>query len=92
MRCSTKIQLTFKICVICFDGLARFNWLSTQVSYWEIDSNQLMTQAVSRGAESIQLMTQAASQRMILIQFMTHASSENTDSDSADDSSGFQKY
>ena len=68
----------------------------------EIDSNQLMTQAVSRRIESIQLMTQAASQGIDSEsnhsssgspgnnshRFMTQAAFQGINSESTHDSSG----
>ena len=54
--------------------------LSAQMSSREIDSNQLMTQAVSWKVESIQLMTQAVFQGTDLES--THVSSGSPDIDS----------
>ena len=49
------------------DSVWPFLGLLTQVPFWQIDLNQLMTQAVSRRHESIQLMTQVDSQVLIQI-------------------------
>ena len=55
--------------------------ISTQVPCREIDSNQLMTQPVSRRPELIQLMTRATFQELAQNQLMTEVDSPGIDSD-----------